>query len=57
MTYRQLAAAMEQINIWEEALHELKSIFPHFKASSEEKDNHQAQINSIENALDQEIEE
>lgn len=56
MTYQQLAAAIEQITIWNEILDKLKSTFPH-KGTADQKDNHQAQINSIELAMNQEINE
>ena len=56
MTYRQLAAEIEQIEIWVEALLDLKSTFPS-RGTAEQKDAHQALINTVENALDQEIEE
>lgn len=56
MTYRQLLTALAQAEIWEDTLIILKVNFPH-KGSAEEKDNHQSKIDTIEAALNLEIEE
>ena len=56
MTYRQLLNAIEQATIWQDALSDLQANFP-IQGSAEDRDAHQAQVNTIEAALNQQIDE